>query len=113
MPVGRSGNPGKTVDHRCHPFMHKSEQFNRPGDTKVEQWNSGCTNKTRMTPIDLTQVSQLLSRGAQLVEVLAQKQFEEQHLPGAISLPLTKFSSSELAKLDKDRPIIVYCWDYQ
>jgi rhodanese-related sulfurtransferase len=66
-----------------------------------------------MTPIDLAQVSQLLDRGAQLVEVLAQKQFEEQHLPGAISLPLTKFSSSELVKLDKDRPIIVYCWDYQ
>jgi hypothetical protein len=102
MPVGRSGNPGKTVDHRCHPVMHK-----------VEQWNSGCTYKIRMTPIDLDQVSQLLNRGARLVEVLAQKQFEEQHLPGAISLPLTKFSSSELAKLDKDRPIIVYCWDYQ
>jgi phage shock protein E len=66
-----------------------------------------------MNRIDLAQVIELQTRGAQLVEVLSRKQFKEQHLPGAISLPLSKFNSSELAKLDRNRPIIVYCWDYQ
>jgi rhodanese-related sulfurtransferase len=66
-----------------------------------------------MKQIDLTRVVQLQGQGAQLVEVLPTKEFEEQHLPGAISLPLAKFKPSNLAKLDKTRAIVVYCWDYQ
>jgi rhodanese-related sulfurtransferase len=66
-----------------------------------------------MNRIDIDRVVELRNRGAQLVEVLARKQYDEQHIPGAVSLPLSKFSSSELAKLNKDRPLIVYCWDYQ
>jgi len=63
--------------------------------------------------IDLNRVVELQNQSAQLVEVLSRKQFDEQHLPGAVSLPLSKFKSSELTKLDKNRPVIVYCWDYQ
>jgi len=63
--------------------------------------------------IDLDRVVELQNQSAQLVEVLSRKQFDEQHLPGAVSLPLSKFKSSELTKLDKNRPVIVYCWDYQ
>jgi len=63
--------------------------------------------------IDLGRVVELQNHGAQVVEVLSRKQFNEQHIPGAISLPLSKFKSSELAKLDKTRAVIVYCWDYQ
>ena len=66
-----------------------------------------------MGGIDLGRVIELQNHGAQVVEVLSRKQFDEQHIPGAISLPLSKFKSSELAKLDKTRPVIVYCWDYQ
>jgi rhodanese-related sulfurtransferase len=63
--------------------------------------------------IDSGRVIELQNHGAQVVEVLSRKQFDEQHIPGTISLPLSKFTSSELAKLDKTRPVIVYCWDYQ
>ena len=66
-----------------------------------------------MNRVDLDHVLELRNQGAQLIEVLPKKEFEEQHLPGAISLPLSKFKPSELAKLDKDRAVIVYCWDYQ
>ena len=66
-----------------------------------------------MNRIDLNRVVELQNQSAQLVEVLSRKQFDEQHLPGAVSLPLSKFKSSELTKLDKNRPVIVYCWDYQ
>jgi rhodanese-related sulfurtransferase len=66
-----------------------------------------------MKRVDLNTVIQLRDRGAQLIEVLSRKQYDEQHIPGAISLPLSKFSSTELAKLKRDRPVIVYCWDYQ
>jgi rhodanese-related sulfurtransferase len=66
-----------------------------------------------MSGINLGRVVELQNHGAQVVEVLSRKQFDEQHIPGAISLPLSKFKSAELAKLDEARAVIVYCWDYQ
>jgi rhodanese-related sulfurtransferase len=63
--------------------------------------------------IDLVQIVELQKRGAQLIEVLSRRQYDEHHIPGATSLPLSKFSSSEIARLERDRPVIVYCWDYQ
>jgi len=48
---------------------------------------------------------------AQLAEVLPAKEYEEEHLPGAIHLPLTKLTRETAAKLRRDRPVIVYCYD--
>lgn len=56
-------------------------------------------------------VRRLLDHGAQLVEVLPHNEYEEDHLPGAISLPLRRIETDAAALLDRDRPIIVYCWD--
>lgn len=66
-----------------------------------------------MNRIDLDQLLELQKRGAQVIEVLSGKQYNEQHIPGAISLPLSKFTASEMARLNKERPVVVYCWDYQ
>jgi len=57
------------------------------------------------------QLQQLIAQGARLVEVLPAKEYEEDHLPGAISIPLSKISSTSTASLDRGRPIVVYCWD--
>ena len=48
---------------------------------------------------------------AQLVEVLPKEEYEEEHLPGAISIPLRQIDSQAPERLDRDRPVIVYCWD--
>ena len=40
------------------------------------------------TPIDLNQLERLLADGAQLAEALPSEEYNEGHLPGAISLPL-------------------------
>jgi rhodanese-related sulfurtransferase len=53
----------------------------------------------------------LLERGAQLVEVLPAEEFAEDHLPGAVNIPLRHISAQTTATLDKARPVIVYCWD--
>lgn len=52
-----------------------------------------------------------MEAGAHLVEVLPQDEFEDEHLPGAISLPLKALTAGTSAGLDKSRPVIVYCWD--
>jgi len=61
--------------------------------------------------IDRNQVQELVERGAQLVEVLPADEYEEDHLPGAISLPLRRLETEAVGLLDRTRPVIVYCWD--
>ena len=63
------------------------------------------------TEIDRKQVQSLVAHGAQLVEVLPPDEYEEDHLPGAISLPLRRVESEAVNVLDRSRAVIVYCWD--
>jgi rhodanese-related sulfurtransferase len=65
------------------------------------------------TAIDRDQVRQLLADGAQLVEVLPQEDYEDEHLPGAINIPLKTLDAETANALQPDRPVIVYCYDYQ
>ena len=63
------------------------------------------------TEIAREDAQQLVAEGAQLVEVLPKEEFDEQHLPGAIHLPLRKIDAGVRASLAPERPVIVYCWD--
>ncbi len=64
-------------------------------------------------PIDRDGVQRLLADGAQLVEVLPRPEYEEEHIAGAINLPLKELNRVSARQLDRDRPVIVYCNDYQ
>jgi rhodanese-related sulfurtransferase len=62
--------------------------------------------------IDRHQLQRLQSRGAAVVEVLPSEEFEREHLPHAISLPLDKLhaaSADQRLGSDKQRPVVVYC----
>jgi rhodanese-related sulfurtransferase len=61
--------------------------------------------------IDRDELRELVERGAQLVEVLPREEYEEEHLPGAINLPLRRLEAEARRVLDPSRPVIVYCWD--
>jgi rhodanese-related sulfurtransferase len=63
------------------------------------------------TEIGRSEVQRLVERGAQLVEVLPPDEYEEDHLPGAISIPLRRVETEAVSTLDRNRPVIVYCWD--
>ena len=63
--------------------------------------------------IDRGQVRALIARGAQLVEVLPAEDFAEEHLAGAINIPLKELDKRSAARLDRARPVIVYCHDLQ
>jgi rhodanese-related sulfurtransferase len=64
-----------------------------------------------VTRIDLKRLQELLADGAQLVEVLPRAEFTEEHLPGAVSLPLKELDATTTSTLDRTRPVVVYCWD--
>ena len=55
----------------------------------------------------------MLGEDAQLVEVLPRSHYDEEHLPGAISLPLRKINARSIQLLELERPIVTYCYDYQ
>jgi rhodanese-related sulfurtransferase len=57
------------------------------------------------------EVRRLVDAGAQLVEVLPSPEYEEDHLPGAIHLPLRQIEVRATEVLDRNRAVIVYCWD--
>jgi rhodanese-related sulfurtransferase len=63
------------------------------------------------TDVDLLALDRLLASGAVLVEVLPTKEFEDEHLPDAINIPLKTIDASTVASLDRGRAIVVYCWD--
>ena len=63
------------------------------------------------TPIDLSQLERLLADGAQVAEALPAEDYAEGHIPGAISLPLRELSAETASVLDRNRPVVVYCWD--
>lgn len=65
------------------------------------------------TAIFRDEVRRLLTQGAQLVDVLPPQEYQDLHLPGAISIPLKELTEQTTARLQKEQPVIVYCYDYQ
>jgi rhodanese-related sulfurtransferase len=61
--------------------------------------------------IDRDEVRRLMEQGAQIVDVLPAGEYGEDHLPGAINLPLRKIETEAIRALDPGLPVVVYCAD--
>ena len=62
--------------------------------------------------IGVARVRELLDRDAlQLIEVLPKSEYSEEHLPGAINIPLKSLTADAVSVLDRSAPTVVYCWD--
>ncbi len=65
------------------------------------------------TPITSDDVVRLVKEeDAQVVDVLPPREYEEEHLAGAISIPAKRLDRDSVAQLRSDRPVVVYCHDY-
>jgi rhodanese-related sulfurtransferase len=60
---------------------------------------------------DAHRAERLLRRRVQLVDVLPSAVYAEEHLPGAINVPLETLDATSVEDLDRDRPLLVYCFD--
>ena len=54
----------------------------------------------------------MLEQGAQLVDVLGREEYAHNHLPGAINIPIKELTEATATRLDRQRPVIVYCNDF-
>jgi len=57
------------------------------------------------------EVRKLLDAGAQLVDVLPRERYREQHLPGAINVPLKELDATTTGQLERSKPVVAYCFD--
>jgi rhodanese-related sulfurtransferase len=64
------------------------------------------------TPIDRAELLRLIeSENAQVVDVLPSREYDESHIPGAVSIPLKSLTAEMVADLSRDKPIVAYCHD--
>ena len=61
--------------------------------------------------IERAELQALTGQGAQLVEVLPADEYDWAHLPGAVNLPLKELDA-KASRLDRARPVVVYCHDW-
>ena len=45
--------------------------------------------------------------------MLPAAEYEDEHLPGAINIPLKALDRETTRLLDRGRPVVAYCYDYQ
>ena len=64
-----------------------------------------------MSAIDAHRLREVAAAGAQLVEVLPEAEYREEHLPGAVNIPLKQLDATTAQRLDPARAVVVYCWD--
>lgn len=78
----------------------------------LPEWTKAsiCDTLDVVKEIDRDEVRRLMDEGAQIVETLGREEWEDEHLPGAISIPLRRLKD-EYHQLDPSRPVVVYCWD--
>jgi rhodanese-related sulfurtransferase len=60
---------------------------------------------------DLADLERLLDEGVQLVDVLAPEEYADEHLPGAVNIPLKTLGAATVRGLDRGKPVAVYCHD--
>ena len=61
------------------------------------------------TQIFRVEVRRLLrEERAQLVDVLPAAEYEDEHIPAAINIPLRELDSGAAGLLDRTRPVVVY-----
>jgi rhodanese-related sulfurtransferase len=69
---------------------------------------------TMPRPIDRDELQRLVAeQNAQLVEVLPASDYEQEHITGAINIPLKELDERAPRELERERPVVVYCNDYQ
>lgn len=66
-----------------------------------------------MNEINRFQLQALRAQGGQLVEVLPADEYLEEHIAGAINLPLKNLDRETAGQLSPNLPVITYCYDYQ
>lgn len=63
-----------------------------------------------VAPIDRSRLLDLIDRQqAQIVNVLPSREYDEERIPGSVSIPLSEITAETASRLSPDRPVVTYC----
>ena len=67
----------------------------------------------RYKEVSAPEVKQLLETqwNSVVINVLSQLEFELQHIPKSINIPINRFETTSLLPEDKDTPLLLYCME--
>jgi rhodanese-related sulfurtransferase len=63
------------------------------------------------TRVDALEARRMIDAEVTLLDVLPAAVFAEEHLPRARNVPLETFRPDDVADLDRDAALVVYCFD--
>lgn len=111
-----AGTVGLSLNYRMVLNAFSGKTVTSPKGVPQEQksqTSSAAVHQQRFPePVDLGDLDELLAAGALLVDARNSFAYAEQHLPGAVSLPLGEVDDrlgKFLAAVPKDRLLITYC----
>ena len=61
--------------------------------------------------VDALDAQQMIGDGVALIDVLPAEVFQQEHLPGAVNIPLATFEPTRLERYDRAAELLVYCFD--
>jgi rhodanese-related sulfurtransferase len=64
------------------------------------------------TEIGHDEAQRLIAAGAYFLDVREREGYDAERLPGAVSLPIKTLDRETTAHLDRNRPVITYCWEW-
>jgi rhodanese-related sulfurtransferase len=95
------------ADPSTLPWLYPLTAFSKTG-------HRSNTFHSMPTAIDRDEVQRLIrDDDGQLVEVLPRDEYDDERLPGAANIPLKTMNRETTAQLDREKPVIVYCYDSQ
>lgn len=62
-----------------------------------------------MRTIDRDTLQDLILDGVLVIEVLPNPEYEEEHIRGAINIPLKQLDARAVDNLDRNSPLVTYC----
>jgi rhodanese-related sulfurtransferase len=89
----------------------------RPGvnRSRYHEYRRGVAERRTAMPVKINrlELQHLLERGVQLVDALPAEDYADDHIVGAINIPLKDLDHKAPKRLDPQRPVVVYCADLQ
>jgi len=67
---------------------------------------TACSNNKGFEVIDTNQAQNIIDSGAVLIDVRTSEEYNREHIPNAVNIPLDQINT---VAYDKDTKIIVYC----
>jgi rhodanese-related sulfurtransferase len=71
----------------------------------------GTRPKPTIARVDAWEAQRLIDDGTRTLDVLPAAIYEQEHLPGALSMPLETFEPDHVESFDRSAPLLVYCFD--